>query len=60
MIEKRGGKTYNKNIINFQNKIKKIGLINNYDFLKNICIRLLVSSCPGKIRLFFYKKKLRK
>ena len=60
MITKRGGKNYNKCILNFQKEIKKLGIINEFEYIKNIIIRLIVSSCPKKIRMIFYKKKLRR
>jgi len=59
MVNRRGGKQYNKNIINFQKKIKKIGLINEIEYLKNILIRISISSCPKFIRMKFYELKLR-
>lgn len=60
MIERRGGRNYNKYIINFEKKIKNIGIINNLEFIRNITIRIIVSSIPSHIRMLIYKKKLRK
>lgn len=60
MIEKRGGFSYNKCIINFLKKIKKIGIINEYEYINSAIIRVVVSCCPKKIRMMFYEKKLRK
>lgn len=60
MINKRGGLAYNDCIINFQRKIKELGIINNYYYLTNIFIRLIISSFPAKLRLHFYKTNLRK
>ena len=60
MIEKRGGRDYNKHIINFQKKIRKLGIINNYYYVTNIMLRVIISTCPKGLRMRFYKKKLRK
>lgn len=60
LISRRGGKKYNRTIINFQNSIRKIGVINNIQFAKNVCVRTIVSSFPSGLRSFFYKRVLRK
>ena len=60
MIERRGGKNYNRCILNFQKKLKDIGLINSLEYKKNLFIRCAISSCPNCIRMWFYKNKLRK
>ena len=60
MIEKRGGKQYNKYILNFQKKLKKIGIINTYQYITNIIIRTIISSCSPKLRMKIYKNNLRK
>ena len=59
MIYRRGGKEYNKYIISFENKIKKIGVINSFECLCGIAIRVIVSSLPIRFRTYFYKYKLR-
>ena len=60
MIERRGGSSYNIDILNFQRKILELGIIGKIDFLSNLFVRVTISSMPSSIRMKFYKLKLRK
>ena len=60
MIKRRGGKKYIKPILNFENSIRKLGLINYFEFLVNIVERVIVSLIPNYARYSLYKKILRK
>ena len=59
MTKRRGGITYSKHIINFEKKIKSLGIINQIDYIVNLAIRLTVAMIPNSMRLFLYKKQLR-
>lgn len=59
MIRRRGGRKYNKSILNFQKKIKELGIIGRTRYYKNIFVRVAISSCPNIIRMSFYKGVLR-
>lgn len=59
MYKRRGGKVYNKSIVNFEKKIYDMKFINFFEYCKNVCIRLGVSNMPNGLRSLLYKKKLR-
>lgn len=60
MAKRRGGLSYSKYIINFENKIYKIGIINKFEYIFNLFIRLSVANIPNSFRTILYKKQLRK
>ena len=59
MYQRRGGKAYNKAIIGFQKKVLKIGFINRFQYITNLCVRLSVANMPNSLRGYLYKTKLR-
>lgn len=60
MIERRGGFKYVKSIFVFQKKILKLGIINYYEFVKNLILRVPVAIIPNNLRKIIYKNILRK
>lgn len=60
MIKRRGGINYIKPILNFEKALKRIGIINNFEFCFNIVTRVIISIVPNGFRYFLYKKILRK
>lgn len=60
MYQRRGGKKYNDAIIDFQNKIYKLGLINRMEWLENLVIRIGVANMPNSLRGYIYQHQLRK
>lgn len=60
MYKRRGGLSYIKCIINFQNKINKLGIINRRQKIINIITRICISIVPVGTRALFYKKILRR
>ena len=60
MAKRRGGLSYSKYIINFENKIYKIGIINKFEYIFNLFIRSSVANIPNSFRTILYKKQLRK
>ena len=56
---RRGNLKYIKNIINFENKILKLGLIPVHLYFYNVFVRSVVSLMPNKLRYRLYQKKLR-
>lgn len=60
MYKRRGGKEYVKNIINFERKILKLGIINKLEYIYNICVRVIIAYIPNNTRASIYKKVLRK
>ena len=60
MYQRRGGKKYNDAIIDFQNKIYKLGLINRMEWLENLVIRIGVANMPNCLRGYIYQHQLRK
>lgn len=60
MIKRRGGRKYIKPILNFEKSIKKINIINGFEYLINIGERITVSLIPNNFRYRIYKKALRK
>jgi glycosyltransferase involved in cell wall biosynthesis len=59
-FKRRGGWKYAINELKFQTEIKKMGFINNHEFLKNISVRFLFRVIPNLLRAFLYTKLLRK
>lgn len=60
MTKRRGGFSYNKCILNFENKIYKIGIINRFEYMCNLIVRISVANIPNFLRAILYKKKLRR
>lgn len=60
MYERRGGIRYLKYIKNFERGLLKLGLINKFEYIKNLIKRYVVALMPSKIRGAFYKILLRK
>ena len=56
---RRGNLKYIKNIINFENKVLKLGLIPVHLYFYNVFVRSVVSLMPNKLRYQLYQKKLR-
>lgn len=59
MAKRRGGLSYSKHIINFEKKIRSLGIISRADYIINLAIRLTVAIMPNSLRTFLYKKQLR-
>lgn len=59
MMERRGGKSYVKNMIKFEKHVCGLHFISRLDCANNIVIRIAVSSVPNSARSFFYSKVLR-
>lgn len=59
MFKRRGGWAYAINEYKLQKEFKKIGFINNKEFLRNISVRFISRILPNKVRSFLYKKILR-
>ena len=60
MVKRRGGKTYLKNIINFEKALLELKTINIFQYFFNVFTRSLVSLVPASFRLFIYNNFLRK
>ena len=60
MIQRRGGKSYISCIIKFEKAIRKIKLINYFEYLFNVITRIIVSMIPNASRSLVYKKVLRR
>lgn len=60
MYKRRGGREYNRAIINFQRKLLDLGMINFFEFCGNVVIRLCVANMPNRVRGSFYRKLLRR
>ena len=60
MAKRRGGLSYGKHIINFEKKIRNLGIISPTDYIINLAIRLTVAIMPNFVRTYLYKKQLRK
>lgn len=60
MIGRRGGKSYIKHMVCFENKLLKMKMINQTTYLKNILIRTICALMPNTIRSLIYKIILRK
>jgi glycosyltransferase involved in cell wall biosynthesis len=54
ILERRGGFEYIKNEIKYQNKLKEIGFINSFEYLRNIATRITVRILPKNIRGLAY------
>lgn len=59
MYKRRGGVKYAVDEIRFQSKLHKMGLINYWEELSNIGVRVFVRVIPNSIRSFIYRKLLR-
>lgn len=59
MFARRGGWKYLKQDLKFQINIKKTMLINNWIFINNVFIRVLVRILPLRLRIWIYKHRLR-
>lgn len=59
IAKRRGGLLYVKSVLNFQKKIRKLGIINNLEFVKNTVIRSSIAVAPEKLRVYFYQKVIR-
>lgn len=60
MTKRRGGISYIKDIINFQNKLFELEIINSRQYYKNIFVRSVVSILGNSIRYKIYNLFLRK
>ena len=60
MIERRGGWAYFKKYKNARKTIYKTGYISWFDYEKTVLIQFVVAMMPKKMRLWFFKKMLRK
>ncbi|MBQ9891096.1 MAG: glycosyltransferase [Firmicutes bacterium] len=59
MYQRRGGKAYNEAITGFQKKILELGVVNHFQYLLNLAIRLCLANMPNSLRGYLYKTKLR-
>ena len=59
MYKRRGGKEYNKAIVEFQKKILELGFTNMVQCYINVAIRLIVANMPNFFRGLLYRTKLR-
>ena len=59
MYKRRGGIRYTIDEIKFQSELKNLGLINNWEKISNIGIRMFVRLIPNSMRSFLYRKFLR-
>ena len=59
MIERRGGWNYLKKYMNGRRMILETGYIGKWDYLKTVCVQLIVALLPPKIRLIVFTKLLR-
>ena len=60
MFARRGGFKYIKQDIKFQYFMLTSGFIQFWCFIKNVFVRTVVRILPNKLRIYFYKKILRK
>lgn len=60
MFKRRGGWNYAINEYKLQREFKKIGFINNMEFLRNLLVRFISRMLPNKLRSLLYKNILRK
>lgn len=60
MSARRGGWKYAISEVHLQRKMYSMGMINRATLCKNIVIRFAVRMMPNKIRIFVYKKFLRR
>lgn len=59
MISRRGGVGYVKHIYHFQQKMFKLGIINEYELVRSLLIRSIISLVPNTVRGAFYRQALR-
>lgn len=60
MFKRRGGNNYLKCILSFKWHLKEIGFFSLKDFLASAIIHSLVAVSPNKLRIYIYRKFLRK
>lgn len=60
LFARRGGIRYTKYALRLQKKFLEIGLISYAVFIKNVTIQVIVRMIPNRMRVFIYKKFLRR
>lgn len=55
-LERRGGIKYALEEVAFQRELFKIGLINYFEFIRNVCIRFISRTIPKSLLKQIYKK----
>jgi len=60
MIKRRGSLRYFKNEKSFFKELLRVNYINHIEYYRNLAIRFFFRICPNSLRLFLYKKILRK
>lgn len=55
-LERRSGFTYAKNELNLLKEFKKIGFLNNYEFVRNVVIRFVARILPKSFIKAIYKR----
>ena len=60
MVLRRGGLKYIKCIMKFEKELFKMKLINYFQYIVNVCERIIISIIPNCFRFLIYKKILRK
>lgn len=59
IAKRRGGKKYLLNMLGFQKRIYKLGMLSFLELTGNILIRGTVAVLPASLRVFLYRKSLR-
>ena len=54
-LERRSGFAYAKNELNLLKEFRKIGFLNNYEFMRNLCIRFVARVMPKTLVKIIYK-----
>lgn len=54
-LERRSGFAYTKNELNLLKEFRKIGFLNNYEFIRNLCIRFVARVMPKTLVKIIYK-----
>ncbi len=60
MIDRRGGWDYYKKYRSARKKIMKTGYISRWDYCITVCGQFIISMLPTQIRLYVFRKMLRK
>lgn len=60
MFRRRGGMHYAVSLTKLMNQFLKVGFLTRSEYLRNICVRIIISLLPSKLRKVVYQKKLRK
>ena len=60
MIKRRGGKKYIRPILNFEKSLLSLKLINKFEYLRNVILRVIGALIPNGFRSFMYRTLLRK